>query len=73
MKPATPCSVSFERRASRHDHLGAVKAKRRRWLPHLLAALALIEEVGTRVWHFERGEIRDFKGPYEEYGATLPA
>ena len=33
----------------------------------------LIEEVGTRVWHFENGEIRDFKGPYEEYAATLPA
>jgi len=33
----------------------------------------LIEEVGTRVWHFEHGEIRDFKGPYEEYAATLPA
>ena len=33
----------------------------------------LIEEVGTRVWHFERGEIRDFKGPYEEYAASLPA
>ena len=32
----------------------------------------LIEEVGTRVWHFEHGEIRDFKGPYEEYAVTLP-
>jgi ATPase subunit of ABC transporter with duplicated ATPase domains len=32
----------------------------------------LIEEVGTRVWHFEHGEIRDFKGPYEEYAATSP-
>jgi len=32
----------------------------------------LIEEVGTRVWHFEHGEIRDFKGPYEEYAASLP-
>ena len=30
----------------------------------------LMEEVGTRVWHFEPGVIRDFKGPYEEYAAT---
>ena len=27
----------------------------------------LLEEVGTRVWHFEGGAIRDFKGSYEEY------
>jgi ATPase subunit of ABC transporter with duplicated ATPase domains len=27
----------------------------------------LIEEVATRVWHFEHGEIEDFKGAYEEY------
>jgi ATPase subunit of ABC transporter with duplicated ATPase domains len=31
----------------------------------------LMEEVGTRVWHFEGGTIRDFKGAYEEYAATL--
>jgi ATPase subunit of ABC transporter with duplicated ATPase domains len=31
----------------------------------------LIEEVGTRVWHFDDGRIEDFKGIYEEYGATL--
>ncbi len=31
----------------------------------------LIEEVGTRVWHFEHGRINDFKGIYEEYQATL--
>ena len=27
----------------------------------------LIEEVGTRVWHFTAGAIEDFKGSYEEY------
>jgi ATPase subunit of ABC transporter with duplicated ATPase domains len=27
----------------------------------------LIEEVGTRVWHFDNGRITDFKGTYEEY------
>jgi ATPase subunit of ABC transporter with duplicated ATPase domains len=27
----------------------------------------LIEEVATRIWHFEDGAIDDFKGPYEEY------
>jgi ATPase subunit of ABC transporter with duplicated ATPase domains len=27
----------------------------------------LLEEVGTRVWHFEGGTIHDFKGTYEEY------
>jgi ATPase subunit of ABC transporter with duplicated ATPase domains len=31
----------------------------------------LIEEVGTRVWHFTDGRIEDFKGTYEEYAATL--
>jgi ATPase subunit of ABC transporter with duplicated ATPase domains len=31
----------------------------------------LIEEVGTRVWHFHEGRIEDFKGTYEEYAATL--
>jgi ATPase subunit of ABC transporter with duplicated ATPase domains len=31
----------------------------------------LIEEVATRIWHFDGGKIDDFKGPYEEYvGAT---
>jgi len=30
----------------------------------------LIEEVGTRVWHFDHGRIADFKGTYEEYAAT---
>ena len=31
----------------------------------------LMEEVGTRVWHFDGGEIRDFKGTYEEYQASV--
>ena len=31
----------------------------------------LMEEVGTRVWHLDAGTIRDFKGSYEEYAATL--
>ena len=31
----------------------------------------LLEEVGTRMWHFEHGKIVDFKGSYEEYTASL--
>jgi ATPase subunit of ABC transporter with duplicated ATPase domains len=31
----------------------------------------VMEEVGTRVWHFDRGGIRDFKGSYEEFSASL--
>ncbi len=31
----------------------------------------LIEEVGTRVWHFDNGVITDFKGAYEEYSAAV--
>jgi ATPase subunit of ABC transporter with duplicated ATPase domains len=27
----------------------------------------VIDEVATRIWHFERGHIEDFKGPYAEY------
>jgi ATPase subunit of ABC transporter with duplicated ATPase domains len=27
----------------------------------------LIDEVATRIWHFQDGSIEDFKGPYEEY------
>ncbi len=27
----------------------------------------LIDEVATRVWHFDHGELEDFKGPYSEY------
>jgi ATPase subunit of ABC transporter with duplicated ATPase domains len=29
----------------------------------------LIDEVATRIWHFDNGRIEDFKGPYEEYVA----
>jgi len=29
----------------------------------------LIDEVATRIWHFEGGKIEDFKGPYAEYMA----
>jgi ATPase subunit of ABC transporter with duplicated ATPase domains len=29
----------------------------------------LIDEVATRIWHFEGGYIEDFKGPYAEYAA----
>jgi ATPase subunit of ABC transporter with duplicated ATPase domains len=31
----------------------------------------LLEEVGTRVWHFENGRIVDFKGTYEEFAGEL--
>ena len=31
----------------------------------------LMEEVGSRVWHFDGGRVTDFKGTYEEYAATL--
>jgi ATPase subunit of ABC transporter with duplicated ATPase domains len=27
----------------------------------------LIDEVATRIWHFEDSKIEDFKGPYAEY------
>jgi ATPase subunit of ABC transporter with duplicated ATPase domains len=30
----------------------------------------LLEEVGTRVWHFDHGKIVDFKGTYEELTGT---
>jgi ATPase subunit of ABC transporter with duplicated ATPase domains len=32
----------------------------------------LLEEVGTRVWHFEHGRIVDFKGTYEELTGAAP-
>jgi len=31
----------------------------------------LLEEVGTRTWHFDGGRIVDFKGSYEEYSSSL--
>jgi ATPase subunit of ABC transporter with duplicated ATPase domains len=30
-----------------------------------------MEEVGTRVWHFDQGRIHDFKGTYEDYAASV--
>jgi ATPase subunit of ABC transporter with duplicated ATPase domains len=30
----------------------------------------LIDEVATRIWHFDHAKIEDFKGPYEEYLAA---
>ena len=27
----------------------------------------VIDEVATRIWHFDHGRVEDFKGPYEEY------
>ncbi len=30
----------------------------------------LLEEVGTRMWHFHEGRIVDFKGTYEEFAAS---
>ena len=27
----------------------------------------LIDEVATRIWHFDHGRVEDFKGPFEEY------
>ncbi len=31
----------------------------------------LMEEVGTRIWHFDHQRIHDFKGTYEEYEASV--
>ncbi|WP_263411162.1 ABC-F family ATP-binding cassette domain-containing protein [Terriglobus tenax] len=31
----------------------------------------LIDEVGTRIWHFQDGKVEDFKGPYAEYQQVL--
>ncbi len=33
----------------------------------------LIDEVATRIWHFDQGTIEDFKGPYEEYMTATAA
>jgi len=33
----------------------------------------LIDEVATRIWHFDHGSIEDFKGPYEEYLSATSA
>jgi ATPase subunit of ABC transporter with duplicated ATPase domains len=29
----------------------------------------LVEEVATRVWHFDAGQIENFVGTYEEFSA----
>jgi ATPase subunit of ABC transporter with duplicated ATPase domains len=31
----------------------------------------VIDEVATRIWHFDHGKIEDFKGPYAEYMTQL--
>jgi len=31
----------------------------------------LMDEVGTRIWHFANGGIEDFRGTYEEYSAAV--
>ena len=31
----------------------------------------LMEEVGTRVWHFHDGRLTDFKGTFEEYSSSV--
>ncbi len=31
----------------------------------------LLEEVGTRVWHFENGDIQEFKGAYEDFALAI--
>jgi ATPase subunit of ABC transporter with duplicated ATPase domains len=33
----------------------------------------LIDEVATRIWHFDQGSIDDFKGPYAEYMTATAA
>ncbi|AXC13439.1 ABC transporter ATP-binding protein uup [Acidisarcina polymorpha] len=33
----------------------------------------LIDEVATRIWHFDQSGVEDFKGPYEEYVSATAA
>src|SRR3981189_3556189 len=33
----------------------------------------LIEEVATRIWHFDHGKIEDFKGTYDDFTASVTA
>jgi len=33
----------------------------------------LIDEVATRIWHFDHNGIEDFKGPYSEYTQATAA
>jgi ATPase subunit of ABC transporter with duplicated ATPase domains len=30
----------------------------------------VLDEVATRIWHFNNGKIEDFKGTYEEFQLT---
>jgi hypothetical protein len=30
-----------------------------------------MEEVGSRIWHFDQGTMTDFKDAYDEYSAAL--
>jgi ATPase subunit of ABC transporter with duplicated ATPase domains len=30
----------------------------------------LVDEVATRLWHFEKGKVEDFLGTYEEYSTV---
>jgi ATPase subunit of ABC transporter with duplicated ATPase domains len=32
----------------------------------------MIDEVATRIWHFENGRVEDFQGPYADYLAAMP-
>jgi ATPase subunit of ABC transporter with duplicated ATPase domains len=32
----------------------------------------MIDEVATRIWHFENGRVEDFQGPYADYLAATP-
>jgi ATPase subunit of ABC transporter with duplicated ATPase domains len=32
----------------------------------------VIDEVATRIWHFEKGRIADFRGSYEQFLAQAP-
>jgi ATPase subunit of ABC transporter with duplicated ATPase domains len=33
----------------------------------------VIEEVATRIWHFDHGKVEDFKGTYDEYTTSVMA
>ena len=33
----------------------------------------LVDEVATRIWHFDRGKVEDFLGKYEEYSTAAVA
>jgi ATPase subunit of ABC transporter with duplicated ATPase domains len=31
----------------------------------------LVDEVATRIWHFDHGKVQDFAGKYEDFSATV--